>query len=184
MKPTMLLFLLAACGGALEPPDAGVDASGDAATDASTDGSSADVPDAPESLDGGGACNALVQGAPSVDVVLTTAAAPTPQGGAIFPGLYYLTAVTDYGASTGTKSFGLRSTIEIQGSTMQFVDDLSNVTNHGTISIVTSGSLWTGNQTCPEAATGTEHYSATASDLRLENANGPNDTLEYVYTRQ
>jgi len=181
-----VVIIVGACGGAVQvAPDASSE-DGDT-SEAGLDSSSDWAPDALDAappLDSG-ACNALVQLGDPIDITLTTAPVPAPQGGDVIAGTYVLTAINDYGTSSGTKPVGLRATLDITGTTMQYVDDEpSQATFRGTIAFTTSGADISQSQSCPAPATASEAYTATNSELRLQSVVGPHDTVEYVYAKK
>src|ERR1019366_7009192 len=99
-----ILLLIPACSsspGDSTATDAGTDAAQDAGHDAANDAAT----DAPQ------ACNALVNGAPTIPIDQVASEPPLPQGGTVVDGTYWLTAVVIYtGASGPTGASGTGQT--------------------------------------------------------------------------
>ncbi len=183
-------ILLAGCGGSVALVDGGVSDSAsndalvvDANVDAPKDADASTSDGNPKPFDGG--CNTVVNSSPfTVDITQTTVTPPTPQGGSIANGTYYLETINDYGSISGTLAFGARVTVALQGTDFEFVLDLSNVTSRGSETLTTNGTNYNASESCPTVTTvGSGTYTATPSELRLyENADG--GVLESIYAHQ
>ncbi len=131
-----------------------------------------------------GGCNGLANDAPAVDSTAKSGTAPTPQGGTVVDGTYFLTTLNEYG-SGGPTALGRRSTMVIQGSDMQHVTDEQGIaTDRGSNTFTTSATTFTTNATCPTDATATSSYTATATTLTFYFDLGAGHTSEQINTRQ
>lgn len=133
-----------------------------------------------------GACNNLVNDAPTVTATEIATAAPTPAGGTIADGMYALTALTAYtgvGGQTGNLALMASEVQTISGTTMQQDGTINGQESRYTTTISTSGTTLSTSDTCPSPSTATHGYTATATELRIyDNMTGY--TLEQVYKLQ
>ncbi len=194
-------FLVAACGsngpatladsGAFDgagPQDAAIDTrpSNDGGGPVDS-GSPADVADAPP------ACNAIADVAALITANQTGANAPTPMGGTIADGTYALTDATVY-TGPGGPSGGLgqaRVTIQIQGTTVQIVDDGNpSQSKRSTATLTTMGTSFTAIDSCPDSKAAVGSYTATSTSLLIFQAagslpdGGGSETLVETFTKQ
>jgi hypothetical protein len=152
-------------GGLDAAADAGApDAAGDAARDVSRDAT-------------GTECNVLVNAAPPITVGHIDGAPPTPAGGAILDGTYFLTSRTAYrGAASGCAGPGHPEVLIAQGvmvisagaTGVQGVEaDNTHGDAHYTASLHAAGTTATLTRSCPAAQTATGPYSADVVYLAL-----------------
>jgi hypothetical protein len=163
-------------------------------------GPAADVGTTPDSggpVDSGGgadtsmaACNTVMNGAPVVNIDLATGPTPTPTGGTVADGTYYVTKVEIYGApgDGGTTNNTYQSTNVVKAGTYNAVtkNDL-NPQSASTGTFTTSGSKITIEQSCPAA--GPVPLTAFSSDgvktvLLFGSAGLAGATEVYTYTKQ
>jgi hypothetical protein len=187
----VVLAALAACGGdddatSTAPPDGGTTTtpSPDAAT--ANDGSS--TTDSPS----GGLCHALQQEGPLVTSTAMAPPAPTPTGGTIQDGKYYLTSYTVYTAASGGPPTKISSTIVITGNVVDGVTfyegTMQTIKNRTTYT--TSGTNYTGTAVCWDppvdggVGTATTGYSADATTFTTHIPLGAQVTIVSTYTKQ
>jgi hypothetical protein len=168
----------------LPKPDATEDAtmSMDAAVDTGIDTGSDVV-----TSDGGG-CNNLQNTALLVGYTGVAGPEPTPQGGAIMAGTYYLTAINLYDVDAG--GFGAAKNRE----TMVYVEngtggfDRQDVSDQGfgeqrvNYAVTISGTVQTVTVTCPPLNTYSVPYTWDAATGTLHEFSSA--TMEYVFTKQ
>jgi hypothetical protein len=137
-------------------------------------------------LGGTGACNNLVNDAPTVSYTALASPAPTPAGGEISDGTYYLAAVTVFFGINGSK-MPVQSTAQmvmtIQGNTMQTVAVVDGQEKAFTTTFSISGSTLTMNVTCPVPNISTHLFTARPTDLRIYETQGP-ILLEQTYRKR
>jgi len=137
----------AANTGGSEAGTGGADAAPDAAGDVAADASDA------------GSCNAVVNAAPVVTATTGVGAAPTPAGGTLVVGTYYLTALTRYvtdggtppsesGSETMAFSFSSGTTYLANFASQQ----AGGTEDHTTRTFVAAGTTLTGGQSCPSSS--------------------------------
>jgi len=96
----------------------------------------------------GAGCNTLMLGAPvTVDCAPDGGVPPTPTGGALVPGTYALTAVTDYGSCS---PFLVAQTVVLSGNTFQtLIDSPLTGVSRANSTFVIEGTNLNLTQTCP-----------------------------------
>jgi hypothetical protein len=140
----------------------------------------------------GGACNTLTNTAPVVAEAALAAEAPTPAGGMVADGTYFLTAATVFtgkGGGTGptgtryqwvTKSTGDTYEVSLRITGRGASDSVTSGTS------VTSGAKVTFTQTCPVVAvnaTSTYGFDADGTSVTLY-ATSPGSVTSYVFAKQ
>ena len=112
--------------------------------------------------------------------------APTPTGGAIASGTYHLTSAVLYtgpGGTAGPLAATIKSTVQVQGSVANLVQDATNkATQRLTQSFQVNGTVATWTPTCP--ATGkstTTAYSATPTSLTMYIPNDLGQLVGFTY---
>ena len=175
--------------------DAGFDSPSlpmDAAVESSDSSSVVDAPTTMDSgpgcrTDAGDACNAPTECGPVVAVVPTIQAAPTPTGGTIVPGLYFLTAVNWYtsavpDASAGTIQETLLLTSNMVG-VRAFSDGYEAPPAGGSYAATGTSVTWM--YSCPSASQQVQAYSATSTTFTVyEQPSGTSDVYEFISTKQ
>jgi hypothetical protein len=177
-------------GGSSGGADAGHDVAALEASSGADTGTAADVAEADTPSDGG--CGVVTNGAAVVPEQNTATAPPTPQGGAIPDGTYFVTAATLYtgpGGATGPtgKTYQFTSQVSGDGTAYDSVDAISGgtpVVAVGTIAI--SGARITVTQICPTTTMPVSAYVAFDSNgvdtVTLYTSTPPISAL--TFTRQ
>lgn len=185
------LPLAIACGGTVDKSDAAIDATNDAVADVGLDvGPDADAaPDvmkdvATDAPSDGGACNSLVNGGTAIYTTEKVGVAPTPAGGTVTPGLYFLTTLNDYDGKTGTTGLATQTTMNIAGSDLEFVEQVGVSNTRASIAFSTSNTTFTYNMTCPAVQTYTTGYTATSTSLTFYFDDGKGNVAEEIFVRQ
>jgi hypothetical protein len=103
-----------------------------------------------------GSCNAVVNSAPVTTTTTGVGAAPTPAGGTLVPGTYYLTALARYVTDGGTppsESGNETMVFSLSSGTTYIANFASKQTggtdDHTTRTLVAAGTTLTGGQSCP-----------------------------------
>ena len=136
--------------------DTGVDASDAGVTDAETGADTGILPDA-------GACNTLVNGAPTIQETATSSAVPTRTGGVIADGTYFMTANIDYQTTSADKTHTY--TVKVSGKVMDLVGhDNANSEIHAEFAITNNSDTGAISLigTCPAALVGQDLGSITS----------------------
>ncbi len=179
----LICFTLAsACGGTVtgndaEAPDAVADVVTESAMDAAFDAP-------PDSQTDGGACNTLINGATPLYAMQKSSSAPSPLGGTVVPGLYYLTAINQYDGKAGQTGPLTQSTIQITGTNAEFAEQVGTALSRGSVMFSTSGTTFTFNMTCPQITSYATEYTATATALIYYSDLGQGNVAEQIFTRQ
>jgi len=163
-------WMSSACGGNLTPcqdlsPAECASQPGCSVAGQSTGG----PPDACAATSSGG-CNCLTLG-PMVNTEVASGSPPPPQGGTVQPGTYVLTSGVLYTGSGGFTGPGpaVQITIQISGGIVQQVSSESGGAPQTlTATFNTNGSTFMEADTCPDSATRSGTYTATATTLVLE----------------
>jgi hypothetical protein len=168
--------------------DSGIDAtpdsmelSFDAGTDSAIDADDASVIDAgidANQIDGGG-CHNLANTAPMVSLMQSSAPAPTPQGGSITPGLYYMTATTWFNGSNGVYGTG-QIMWDVKPSSYDEVVGTGQNASRTTWTWSAANTSMAVTETCYNIWNLKYGYTATNSELRVYMF----QNLEIVFTRQ
>jgi hypothetical protein len=133
-------------------------------------------------------CNDLVNAAPAVTIQQVVGDPPSPGGGAIVDGTYWLTGATIFtGASDPSGPSGTaQTTIRITGTTMDVAASGSPPTR--TLTLTTSGTSITATDTCPDTDASQATYTATATSLVFILPGGTDDagvrTVVETYDKQ
>jgi hypothetical protein len=123
------------------------------------------------------ACNALVNSAPGVHVVSVPANLPTPTGGTIVDGTYYLTENNIYtgpGGSSGASSGLIRNTYVFQSGLLNAVtwhDGIAGDGDRSTWSVHVSGSQLVSAPTCGASGGGSSAFTSSGNTIRLITPN-------------
>lgn len=192
------LLLAAACGsnGPTTLADSGAfdgPTPQDATTDSSHPPSDSGGPvDSGSTVDAAPACNAIVDVAALITANQTAANPPNPMGGIIADGTYALTDATVY-TGPGGPTGGLgqaRVTLQIQGTTVQIVDDGDpNRSKRSTATLTTMGTSLIAIDTCPDSKATVGSYTASSTTLLIFQPagslpDGGSETLVETYTKQ
>jgi hypothetical protein len=122
-----------------------------------------------------------------VPVVPRTQAAPTPAGGTITPGLYFLTAVNWYTSALPDANAGTIQETLLLTSTAVGVRAFSDGNFIPPVggTYATSGTNVTWMYSCPSVSQQTQAYSATPTTFTIyEQPNGTSDIYEFISTKQ
>jgi hypothetical protein len=129
-------------------------------------------------------CNTLTDDGPTITLMAIIGQAPTPAGGTVVDGTYVLAATTLYtAATTMIPPTTSSAVIQIAGSTMQQVGQINGQEKRYTSTFTVTGTSVATTDTCPAPSMGSHQYTATATELRIYDAN-PIGTLEQKYTKR
>lgn len=158
--------------------DGGVDGPTPAPEGGASEGGAADSAPAE---DAGSNCTNQENSAPAITSNANPNPLPTPQGGTVVDGTYYLTSETAYGSTTngGTKH---QETLVISKGTMAIVKiGLTNPIDRATWTFTTSGTNLTRTRTCPSAKTETLGYDAAPASFITYD---PLTSIQKAYKKQ
>jgi hypothetical protein len=157
-------------------------ASDDAGTPADT-GSAADT-GTPQMLDDAG-CIALVNEAPLVQQMNVAGDPPTPMGGTVVDGTYFITAASVYGSDAGVgptgNNFQNMSVVSGGGTLYALVAGVGNGASMSNGTIATSGANITLTQTCPSNdVLAFNRFDATGTTLTVYTSTPPVSALTFT----
>jgi hypothetical protein len=161
------LFVIAGCNGAMSMPDLAPDLA--VAVDLATARDFAMPEDLAMSdletpTDFAGQCNAVANLAPVVTQTISGAAMPTPSGGVITPGTYYLTDSTVY-AGGSTTPFKLQLTWQLSSTTIARAQSLNTgLTKRDSFTYTATGTTLSMTGTCGGSGNGNFGYDASIGD--------------------
>jgi hypothetical protein len=133
-------------------------------------------------------CNTLANAAPAVPVQTFAQDPPTPLGGTIADGTYWMTEAAIYTGPDGPSGTNgtSQTTIQITGDTIQVVSAGDPPTR--TVTIATSGTSYTSTDTCPDTTVIQGSYTATATTFVVQLPGGTDDagarTVVESFTKQ
>lgn len=169
---TLLALVPCACSSSGTTESASTEG-GDASADAAAAKDAATPADASGTdAGGGGACNALVNGAPEATANTVKGPAPTATGGTIVDGTYFQTEFTVYdpaGTASAPSPSGLKITLAIKGDLMESIQTLPDgSTDTFAETFVTSGTALDRTLTCPKKTPDLKAvYSVAGSKLTI-----------------
>lgn len=130
-----------------------------------------------------GACNTLVDDAPTISLMLAAGSAPTPAGGTVVDGTYVFTAATLYTTVSSVPPTSFSAVLQIAGTTMQQVGTINGAEQRYTSTIDVNGTSVTTSDTCPMPNVATHQFTATATELRIYDASALG-TVEQMYMKR
>jgi hypothetical protein len=139
-----------------------------------------------------GNCNTLVNNAPVVQEIQVGQVAPTPAGGTVQDGLYYLTARTVYtglGGPAGPTGQTDQTTVQVNGAasgtaTVQIAEVKNGTSQPQNLSIQISGNQFNVTHLCPSAANETSGFTASGSQFIVFDTNGQGQVRTQTFTLQ
>jgi hypothetical protein len=190
------LMLAAGCSsssGGTSPSDAGGDHDAGAEP---TDGAMPEEDGAPPGEDAAAdapaeaatVCNMLANSAAVITYSQVSQNPPTPQGGTMVDGTYFMTAANIYTGPNGPSgpSGMAQTTIQVTAGTIQIVETGQPPTQ--TVTLATSGTSFTATQTCPGSKVTQGSYTATPATILIFLDGGTDDagarTLVETFTKQ
>lgn len=131
-----------------------------------------------------GGCNSVAINAPVITDATGAGAKPTPAGGTIADGKYFVTAQEYFGQTPPGKTYNV--VFEVSGGTA----NLAQINNSGpeerfTLTLATSGTTFSATASCPAAVAGKkldyDQFTATPTSLVLFN---PKNGAVVTFTKQ
>jgi hypothetical protein len=130
-------------------------------------------------------CNFPMQCGPVVQGTEVVGTAPSPQGGTVTPGLYFLTKLNVYRAQAGGPLGTEQETTNFSANAFGYhwyVDGYENPTGSGTY--MTSGTTLTRMYSCPTTNTTSKQYTATPTTFTYYVPGMGTDIYEYIESKQ